>query len=150
MGAYILAIVGATVIAAIISVLTPDNWDKYVGIVTGIVITLCIARPVPGLMNKDIFADVTDIKTQNSVNGEMLFKEEVKKELESKIAMDVKEKLKTEFGRDCVARVEIGVTANGDVLAVDRISVRGDKIDAVAKSRLREIYGAREISYDGP
>ena len=150
MGAYILAIVGATVIGAVISVLTPDNWDKYVGIVTGVVITLCIARPVVSLINEDIFTNVPDVKSQSLVTGEMLFKDEVKRELQSKIAMDVKEKLKSEFGRECVARVEVSVMVNGDISGVDRILVRGDKIDAVAKSRLREIYGAREIIYEGP
>ena len=150
MGAYIIGIVGATVISAVISVLTPEKWDKYVGVVTGIVITLCIARPIISLMNDDVFTGVSDQNQTKITEGTEVFATEIKKEMQSKIAIDVKERLKTEFGKTCVARADVSVTPEGRVLGVEVISVRGDKIDAVAKSRLREIYGAGEIRYEGP
>ncbi len=150
MGAYIIGIVGATVIAAVISVLTPEKWDKYVGVVTGIVVTICIARPIIGLMDADVFGEFREIGNTSVTESTEIFANEIKDELQSRIAMDVKERLKSEFGKDCVARVEVNVTRAGEVSGVDLISVRGDKIDAVAKSRLREIYGAREVKYAGP
>lgn len=150
MGAYIIGIVGATIISSVISVLTPEKWDKYVGVVTGIVITLCIARPIISLMNEDFFTEASHINQTITAEGTEIFAAEIKKEMQSKIAMDVKERLKTEFGKTCVARAEVNVTPEGKVLGVEEILVRGDKIDAVAKSRLREIYGAREIRYEGP
>ena len=150
MGAYILGIVGATVIGAVISVLTPDKWDKYVGVVTGIVITICIASPLISLIDNDFFVEFGDTDNRSVAEGPAIFAQEIKTEMESKIAMDVKDRLKTEFGRSCVARVEVNMSPQGEVLGVDLISVRGDKIDAVAKSRLREIYGAREVDYAGP
>ncbi len=150
MGEYIIGIVAATVIAAVISVLTPDKWDKYVGVVTGIVVTICIAKPIISLMNKDVPIDTYGREYKTVTEGEDVFAKEIKEEMQSRVAMDVKDRLKTEFGKDCVARVEVSVTVQGEVLGVDLITVRGDKIDAVAKSRLREIYGAREVKYAGP
>ncbi len=150
MGAYIIGIVGATVIASVISVLTPDKWDKYVGVVTGVVITLCIARPIISLVNEDIFVGISEVRQESVTEGAEIFAKEIKKEMQSKIAMDVKDRLKAEFGKECVARVEVSVSSQGEVLGVDLISVRGEKIDTVAKSRLREIYGAREVKYAGP
>ncbi len=150
MGTYIIGIVGATVIGAVISVLTPDKWDKYVGVVTGVVITICIARPIISLIDKDFLGEIGEIDRGSITQGTDVYATEIKKEMESRLAMDIKDRLKTEFGKNCVARVEVMVSEMGEVLGVDLISVRGDKIDAVAKSRLREIYGAREVEYAGP
>lgn len=150
MGAYIIGIAAATVIASIISMMTPDRWDKYVGVVTGIVVTICIARPIINLINMDLFEPVSDVKTTDITDVTDEYANEIKKEMESRIAMDVKKRLSDEFGKDCVASVTVNVTQKGEVLGIDEINVRGDKIDAVAKSRLREVYDATEVNYAGP
>lgn len=150
MSEYIIGIVGATIIAAVISVLTPEKWDKYVGIVTGIVITLCIAKPVISLMDENVFAGGFEVRQESVTEGQEIFANEIRKEMESRIALDVKERLKSEFGKNGVARVTVSVSPQGEFLGVEEILIRGDKVDAVAKSRLREIYGAQEVKYAGP
>lgn len=150
MGAYIIGIVASTVMAAVISMLTPDKWDKYVGVVTGIVVTICIARPIINLINVDLFEGISNVETTAVTDASGVYAEEIKKEMESRVAMDVKDRLKTEFGKDCMVSVTVNVTQEGEVLGVSTISVRGDKIDAVAKARLREVYNATEVNYAGP
>lgn len=136
--------------SAVISMLTPDKWDKYVGVVTGIVVTICIARPIINLINMDLFEGFSNVETTTLTNASGVYAAEIKKEMESRIAMDVKDRLKTEFGKNCVALVTVNVTQDGEVLGIGAISVRGDKIDAVAKARLRDVYNATEVTYAGP
>lgn len=148
MGTYIIGMATATIMASIISFLTPERWNRYVSVVTGIVVTICIASPLIKLINIDISAFFPEIVSTAPIPN-TVFAEEMKKEMESTLAMDVRSRLKNEFGRECVAKVEVEITDTGQIAGVKKIMVRGEKIDNVAKSRLREIYGASEVVYAG-
>lgn len=150
MASYIITIVTATVIAAVISVLTPEGWNKYVGVVTGIVVTVCIARPVISIVNGNFAEDFKiSYKTQQT-DGEGVFAKEIKREMEYRIATDIRERLRSEFGRECSASVSVAVKESGEISGVNSIRVRGDRIDNIMIGRLREVYGATEVSYEGP
>ena len=70
MKTYIISIAVSTVIAAVVNMITPEKWSKYVGIVTGLVVTVCIAQPVISLMHADVFEGFSYNSTQNSDEGE--------------------------------------------------------------------------------
>lgn len=149
MKAYIISIAVATVISAVVSMITPEKWSKYVSVVTGLVVTVCIAQPIMSLVHADVFEEFTYSAARNRSEGEKVLYEKIKTELEKRIADDAKQRLKTEFGKTCEAQAGVTMTENGEVAGVKIINIYGDKIDAVAIGRLREVYGAEEVKYIG-
>lgn len=148
MKTYIISIAAATVISAIVTIITPKRWEKYVKVVTGLVVTICIAEPIIGIMKADVFDGFDYEIAEHEDMGESLFLGELRLELEDRLREDIKSRLKTEFNRECTAEVEVSVNGNR-IDAVKSILVYGDKIDAVVIGRLREVYGAREVRYVG-
>ncbi len=150
MKAYIISIAVSTVISAVVNMITPEKWSKYVGIVTGLVVTMCIAQPVISLMHADAFEGFSYNSTENSREGEKVLYAQIKSELEKRISEDITKRLKSEFGKTCKVQTEVTITDNGEVSGVKSVAVYGDKIDAVAIGRLRHVYGAEEVKYIGP
>lgn len=149
MKGYIISVAAVSVISAVITMITPEKWGKYVGIVTGLVVTICIARPIINIMHADIFADFSVRVADNKTNGESLFYDKVKSELENRISDDAENRLKAEFGKECDVYTEAKADGEGNVSRVSKIIVYGDKIDYTAVGRLREVYGAEEVKYGG-
>ncbi len=149
MGTYIISIAATTVISAVITMLTPEKWSKYVGVVTGLVVTVCIARPIISIMQSDVLDGFNYTVSTTQSKGDTMFRDELKKELENRIDEDVSKRLKSEFNADCNAKSEVEISETGEVKGVSSIYVSGDKIDAVAIGRLREVYGAKEVKYVG-
>lgn len=150
MKAYIISIAAAAVISAAVSIITPERWAKYVGIVTGLVIVLCIAQPVLNLLRTNVFEGI-EIQTQElSTGGNELLFDEVKAELTARVEEDAAARLKTEFMLDCETEADIAVNENGEITGVKSITVyckRG--LDTAAAARLREVYGTAEVKYGG-
>ena len=74
--------------------------------------------------------------------------DEIKEELEKRINEDARQRLKTDFGRNCEVSSIVKMN-NGAVSGVKSINISGDKIDAVIIGKMREIYGADEVKYVG-
>ena len=149
MKSYIISIAVSAIIAAVVNMISPDKWTKYTGIVTGLVVALCIARPVLEFANTDVFAGFSFDERVLSNEGERTFRDEVKNELQHQLEGDIKTRVKDEFGRDCSASVIIGVNENGEITGVDKIVIYGKGFDNAVTGRLRELYGAKEIVTDG-
>ncbi len=150
MKGYIISIAVSTVISAVVNMITPEKWSKYVGIVTGLVVTMCIAQPVISLMHADVFEGFSYNSPETSHEGEKVLYSQIKSELEKRISEDITNRLKSEFGKTCETQTEVAITGNGEVSGVKSVVVYGDKIDAVAIGRLRDVYGAEEVKYIGP
>lgn len=149
MKSYIISIAVSAIIAAVVNMISPDKWAKYTGIVTGLVVVLCIGRPILELANTDVFAGFSFDERVLSNEGEKEFRNEVKNELQRQLEGDIKTKVKDEFGRDCSASVTIGVNETGEITGVDKIIIYGRGFDNAVTGRLRELYGAKEIVTDG-
>ena len=149
MKAYILSIAVSAIIAAAVNMISPDKWAKYTGIVTGLVIVLCIGRPILELADTDAFAGFRFDETVLSNEGEKEFRGAVKMELENQLEGDIKARVKNEFGRDCTTDVIIGVNDSGEITGVDKIIIYGKGFDNAVTGRLRELYGAKEIVTNG-
>ncbi|MBQ3124885.1 MAG: stage III sporulation protein AF [Clostridia bacterium] len=149
MKAYIISIAVATVISAVVSMITPEKWSKYVSIVTGLVVTVCIAQPIISLVHADVFEGFSYKAEQSKNEGEKVLYGQIKTELEKRIANDAKKRLETEFGKKCEVYTAVEMTTKGEVAGVRTIQIYGEKIDAVAIGRLREVYGAEEVKYIG-
>lgn len=145
MKTYIISIAIASVISAVMSMLAPEKWSKYVGVVTGLVITLCIGRPVLEIMKADVFEGLKfDYSSKTGYSHEE-YRREVMAELEKQIAEDVKARLKKEFNADCDITVTLGVNEHNEITGIRKFKIVGDRLDSVARGRLRDIYEVCEI-----
>ncbi len=149
MKAYIISVAVATVISAIVTMLSPGRWEKYVGVVTGLVVTVCIANPIITLTRSDIFEGWEYSYTSHTTGGDSLLRAEIKKELENRLSNDVSARLKSEFGLESYAVVSVKTNKDGAVEGVMGIKIYGQKPDAVAIGRLYEVYDAQEVKYVG-
>lgn len=145
MRAYILTIIGATLLSAYASNLAPESWRKYVKIITGLVLIICILSPVRTLVRTDWFEDF-DISQISGVEGKTQT-ELISEELAERVEDDIEARLKNEFNIDVLASVKISVNDKGEITGVKEIRVRGAPLTPAAKNRLCEVYGTDEV-YD--
>ena len=149
MRTYIISVAAATVISAIVTMLSPQRWEKYVGVVTGLVVTVCIASPIISLTRPGIFEGWSESYSVQTTGGDTILREEIKKELEKRLSDDASARLKSEFGLNSHATVNVRLDKNNAVEGVGSIKIYGQKPDAVVIGRLYEVYSAGEVKYVG-
>lgn len=149
MKGYIISIAAAAVISAVVNMIAPDKWAKYVGIATGLVIVMCIAAPLYDVIGgTDKFEFTYESEVSEEMGSDML-RDEIKRELTERVENDAAERLKSEFGKNCTVKATVGVNEKREITGVSEIKVYGDKIDNIAAARLREVYGTEAVSYEG-
>ena len=147
MKAYIISIAVSSVICAVINMITPENWSKYISVVTGLVVTICIAQPIISIISDDGIGEIKYTAQEHRTDGKKVLYTEIKEELEKRINTDAKQRLKSDFGRNCEVRSVVKMN-NGTVTGIRSITISGDKIDAVIIGKMREIYGADEVKFE--
>lgn len=140
MKAYIITIIGATLLEAMAGILAPEKWRGYVQIITGLVIISCIVSPVTAIVKTDIFAGFDSV-TQSIEDGENMQRELVMEELEKRIDEDIAARMQKEFSLDVTANSHIKVNGEGEIEGVESIYIYGDKLTERARDRLCEVYG---------
>ena len=140
MKTYILTVIGAAVLSAFTTILTPEKWRKYISLITGLVIISCIMKPVAQLTKTDLFSGF------NAIENTELYEEYrqskiVIEELEKSVARDIEKRLKDEFGINAGAKVNLTVNENNEITGVKKIRITGCKINTAVKERLCYIYG---------
>lgn len=147
---YIISIASAAVISAVVSIITPEKWAKYVSIVTGLVIVLCIAQPIFSIFKSDVYNDIEFKSSVTDLDGKAVLVQEIKKELKDRVENDTENRLKTEFGFECNVEADISANEKGEITGVNCITVYGRrKPDTEVVSRLKEVYGVNEVKYGG-
>lgn len=143
MKTYILTIIGAAVLSSFASVLSPDKWRKYVGVITGLVIISCIIAPVAKISKTDLFSGFEAIENSEEYSKN-LQKEIIEEELAKRVGEDISSRLKNEFGINVTAKVTININDNNEITGIEQIRLKGDKLSAPAVARLCEVYGVNE------
>lgn len=140
MKTYILTIIGAAVLSSFASMLAPDKWRKYVGVITGLVIISCIIAPIAKITKTDLFSgfDAIENAEEYSVN---LQEEMIKEELSKRVGEDIAARLEREFNIKASARVQININENHEITGIEKIHIKGDHLTPAATARLCEIYG---------
>ena len=149
MKGYIISIAGAAVLSAVVNMLSPEKWSKYIGIVTGLIITISIGRPILLLMHTDVFSGFSFESSETASEGSKVFYGELRNELERRVENDIRSRIRTEFGTDCTAEAEADMDDSGRISGIRRITVYGAHLDNAAIGRLREVYGAAEVVIGG-
>lgn len=142
MKAYIITIIGATLLSAMAGILAPEKWRGYVQVITGLVIISCIISPAASIVRSDIF-DGFDSVEQNIAESENLQADLVMEELKKRINDDIKARMEKEFSLSVTADCDIRVNEEGAIEGVDSVRIYGDKLTDRARSRLCEVYGLK-------
>lgn len=149
MKAYIMSIIGATLLAAMAGIMAPEKWRGYVQVVTGLVIISCIIAPVSSVVRSDIFSGFESVE-ENISDGEELQSELVKKQLKERIDADLAARIKKEYGLNISSDCSIRVNEEGEIEGVESVHIYGDKLTDRAKNRICEVYGLKpyEVVYE--
>ena len=143
MKSYFLMILGAAVLSALASIMSPEKWRGYIRLVTGIIILSCIVSPVSNLLGRSGSFNIPDISTPSSYDGNM-HKNLIADELTSRIETDIEARMAREYGVNISARVKIDINEDNEIQGVTRITIHGT-LPQNAKQELSNIYGVDTI-----
>lgn len=147
MKAYIITIIGATLLGAVGSCMTPEAMRKYVNVITGFIVISVIVSPLSGLGNIDFFESLREPqKTHTDFDKE--YAQAVSLALKKQIEGDAKRRIKEEFSKECEVEVALRVE-DGDIKEIRQIFVRGIGASEKVSRRLMEVYNVREVNMDG-
>ena len=140
MKTYILTIIGAAVLSSFASMLAPDKWRKYVGVITGLVIISCIIAPIAGMTRTELFSgfDAIENAEEYSIN---LQEEMIQEELSKRVSEDIAARLEREFNIKVTAKVQININDNHEITGIEKIRIKGESLTPAATARLCEVYG---------
>lgn len=139
---YFLMILGAAVLSALASIMSPEKWRSYIRLVTGVVILSCAASPIAGLLSPGGF-NIPEPAAPREYD-ENAYAEAVEAELRNRIEQDIEARMKREYDVDVEASVIININERNEIEGVERITVRGSLTER-AKRELCEIYGVGRV-----
>lgn len=140
---YIIMIVSAALLSSFAEIVSPDNWRKYIKIVTGLIVLAVIITPILNLRDIDLLSSFA-VSEQMQEMEEENQRETIKEELKKRVEQDIKDRVESEFSKVVEAEVEIGVNSSDEIVGVDKIYVYSDTSIGGLQRRLAEVYGVDE------
>lgn len=139
---YIILVAMASIISAIVDILSPENWRKYIRIVTGFLILAVLISPVAKFKNIEIF------NSQESFQAsEIPTRDLVVAELQKRVERDIEERILVEFKREATAIAELDIDSEHRIRGVKRIRLSLKKAPDGLRERLLEVYGCENIEF---
>lgn len=135
---YIMSIIGAGILCSFSEILSPDKWKKYIKLVTGVIITVIMISPIKKI-DMHVF-DIFNNQTEYAVDGSLL-KNTVKEELESKVADDVRMRIKEKYGCESEVKAVAGTDEENNITGIELIEVKTNAEAAGAAAIITEVYG---------
>ncbi|MDY3928783.1 MAG: stage III sporulation protein AF [Clostridia bacterium] len=148
MKAYLMSIVFAVLISVFAGMILPDKWDKYIKIITGLIIISTIVTPLQKAWN---FSYDGNIREYNDIkfDAEEYRSQLISEELSKKIKEDISKRLSEEFHINPEIRVLVGTNEDNEITGVKKIELNGDNLSDKAADRLKEIYAPEEVIING-
>ncbi|MCX7715226.1 MAG: stage III sporulation protein AF [Clostridia bacterium] len=138
---YITVIVGAALLSVFADIVSPEQWRKYIKIITGLVIISVIIAPVAKMRNIDLSFDVDDNFTIEETGSQ---KKLVADELRRLVQNDAKQKIKEKYGLDADVKASIKLNENMEIERVEKMIVYIDNPPETLKAYIAEIYGLKD------
>lgn len=139
---YIILVAMASIISALVDILSPENWRKYIRIVTGFLILAVLISPVAKFKNIEIF------DAQESFQAsEIPARDMVAEELQKRVERDIEERILVEFKREATAIAELDIDSEHRIRGVKRIRLSLKKAPDGLRERLLEVYGCENIEF---
>lgn len=148
MKTYIMSIAGAVLISMFADMILPDKWNKYIKIITGLIIIGTITLPVADIdfPDMDMYIEQSEYFEDE---GEGYRRRLIKEQLSSDIAKDIETRIFDEFSLNVSADVEIATNENNEITGVKKIRIKGVSTGDEVRKRLDEIYSPQEVIIDG-
>lgn len=148
MKGYILRITVAILVSCLSQMIIPKGWEKYIKIITGLIIISTIASGFGLKLNLDFSDNLFDVKTVK-FEGEEYKNNLIKEEFAKKINEDIEKRANDEFGVRLDADVEIDVNEENEIVGILKIELTGDNILPEVIDRIEEIYAPSEVAVNG-
>lgn len=137
-------IAGGAVLSAFADIMAPNEWKKYMRIITGFILLAVIMSPAARIGVMDMFKGSFPVEEAEYTPMPSLVAEELEKNVEN----DARERIKREYGADCEIDATLSLNSEGLIDSVDTISVKTDSARRSAiQSRLYEVYGAKSVEF---
>ena len=148
MKTYFMSIMFAVLISVFAGMILPDKWDKYIKIITGLIIISTIVTPLKKTWDfnyDEYLLKYDEIETDGTEYQRQL----ITKELGNKIKNDISDRLSEEFQVDPEVKVTIGIDQENKITGVKIIELNGDDLSDKIYDRLMEIYAPEEVIING-
>lgn len=140
---YILSVIGAAVLSSFASMLSPSGWRKYIGVITGLVVISCIISPLSRLSRADLFKGFGYIENNEEYSLDMQ-EEIIRGEFSERIGEDISKRLFDEYGIKVSAAAGIKINEKYEIEGIEKIVIKGGRLNAAQKKRICEVYGVGE------
>lgn len=139
---YITVIAGSAILAVFADILSPQQWKKYIKIITGIVVSCVIIQPIAEIRDMDtgeVFGSFQDDIEYREYN----ILDDVMEEFCMNIKKDIKERVYERSGADIECDVKIKLNDEGLVESVEKVYIYGDIPDSM-REEIAYVYGLEE------
>ena len=148
MKSYIVSIAGGALLAVFADIFSPSGWKKYISIVTGIILITIIMTPIANLKKIDILSAYSEFNDNAISDGERIYSDMLKKEFSERLAVDIKERIKSEFGKDVSVEVVVEMNDSGGIKKADKIIIGGISEDKKISQRISYVYDVDEVIFN--
>lgn len=137
---YIITMSVAALVASVMEIFAPKEWEKYIKLAIGLIILSIIISPVVKFRDAKILPQTPSYKI-----NENAFYDEIAREMKKNVEQDIAERLKTEFDVDAKVETELTIDDEHNIKGVNIIRIRTWKNPDGMIERLKKIYGCDRI-----
>ncbi len=143
MDKYLTTLITAAVLSAVAKNISPQRWQKFISIITGIMLVSVIVSPVFEIAGIDLFSefsysDETDMLAQHK---------QVKEELERRVSEDAQKRLTDKLQGEYKVETELLVNSNYEIEGVKEMIVWTKEKKTPIKEILGTVYSPQKISF---
>ncbi len=144
MKGYIIKIIGAALLSVFADIMSPKGWEKYIGVVTGMILLSVMVFPVAELKEIDLLKDIEGVD-YSVETGLKQYQSALMSEFSKSIAIDVRDRIKREFDCDVSAEATVDIDDNGNIKSISKIIIKGNDLNTDIKERISYIYDVDEV-----
>lgn len=143
MDKYLTTLITAAVLSAVAKNVSPERWQKYISVITGIMLVSVIVSPLFELAKVDLFEEFS-YKEETNMFAQH---EAVKEELEKRVSEDAKNRLSKELGGEYKVETKLLVNENKEIEGVKEMIVWTKEKETPVKRILGAVYSPQKISF---
>lgn len=137
---YIITMSVAALIASIIEIFAPKEWEKYIKLAIGLIILSIIVSPVAKFRDAKILPQTPSYKIDENA-----FYDEIANRMKENVERDIRERLKTEYDVEAKVDIDLTIDEEHNIRGVNVIRISTWKNPDGMIERLKSVYGCDEI-----
>lgn len=145
MNSYILQIIGGALLAVFADTFSPTGWKKYISPICGIILVTIIVSPIASHGGIDFVSPFSEADASYKAYGEEIYSDMLKEEFSKKLALDIQERIMSEFSAETSVETQITMNGKGGVEKIEKIIIRGIEPNKAVTDRISYIYNVDEV-----